>query len=83
MKKHLLLGLALALALYSCNDTSNPISEESILINSNSETLTTRVKMDNTGVIGLIDPNAPAGRIQEEATDLPLVLVSQVDPPEY
>ncbi|WP_339752229.1 hypothetical protein [Algoriphagus aquimarinus] len=83
MKKHLLLSLGLALALYSCNDTSNPISEGSILINSNSETLTTRVKLDNAGVIGLIDPNAPAGRIQEEATDLPLVLVSQVDAPEF
>ncbi|MEB2784528.1 hypothetical protein [Algoriphagus persicinus] len=83
MKKHYLLGLALFFALYSCNDSSDPIHNGSITINSDSQSLTTRVKMDNAGVIGLIDPNAPAGRIQEEATDLPLVLVSQVDAPEF
>lgn len=82
MKKHYLLGLALVFAFYSCNDTSNPINEESITINSDSESLTARVKMDNAGVIGLIDPTAPEGRIQEEASDLPLVLVSQVDAPQ-
>ncbi|WP_057939064.1 LVIVD repeat-containing protein [Algoriphagus resistens] len=82
MKKHYLLGLALAFTFYSCNDTSNPISEGSITINSDSESLTARVKLDNAGVVSLIDPNAPAGRIQEEASDLPLVLVSQVDAPE-
>ncbi|MEB2776207.1 hypothetical protein SYJ56_12865 [Algoriphagus sp. D3-2-R+10] len=83
MKKHYLLGLAFILALYSCNDSSDPISDGPIIVNSDSEMLSARVKMDNAGVIGLIDPNAPAGRIQEEATDLPLVLVSQVDAPEF
>ncbi|WP_339870117.1 hypothetical protein [uncultured Algoriphagus sp.] len=82
MKKHYLLGLALVFAFYSCNDTSDPISDGPITINSDSQTLTSRVKMDNAGVIGLIDPSAPSGRIQEVASDLPLVLVSQVDAPE-
>ena len=81
MKKQLVLGLALVLALYSCNDTSNPINDGPITINSDSEALTARVKLDNTGVVGLIDPNAPSGRIQEESSDLPLILVSQVDAP--
>lgn len=82
MKKHLLLGLALVFAFYSCNDTSDPINNGPISINSDSEALTARVKMDNAGVIGLIDPTAPAGRIQETSSDLPLVLVSQVDAPQ-
>ena len=73
----------LVIALYSCNDTSNPISNGPILVNSDSEALSTRIKMDNAGVIGFIDPTAPDGRINEEATDLPLVLVSQVDAPEF
>ncbi|SFU02553.1 hypothetical protein SAMN04489724_3400 [Algoriphagus locisalis] len=82
MKKHLLFGLALALGLYSCNDTTDPLNDGPITINSDSEALTARVKLDNAGVIGLIDPSAPEGRIQEESSDLPLILVSQVDAPE-
>jgi hypothetical protein len=81
MKKNLVFGLALAMALYSCNDTSNPINDGPITINSDSQSLTARVNLDNAGVIGLIDPNAPEGRVLEEATDLPLILVSQVDAP--
>lgn len=81
MKKHLVLGLALLLALYSCNDTSNPVNDGPITINSDSQALTARVKLDNAGVVGLINPNTPSGRIQEEASDLPLILVSQVDAP--
>ncbi|PZX48499.1 LVIVD repeat-containing protein [Algoriphagus chordae] len=83
MKKHSLLGLALVFAFYSCNDSSDPINEGSIIVNTDSETLTTRVKLDNAGVVALIDPSAPSGRIQEESSDLPLVLVSQVDAPQY
>jgi hypothetical protein len=81
MKKHYLLGIALVFAFYSCNDTTNPVIEGPIIINSDSEALTLRVNLDNAGVVGLIDPTAPQGRTQEEATDLPLVLVSQVDAP--
>ncbi|MEP0710451.1 MAG: hypothetical protein ABJ333_10165 [Algoriphagus sp.] len=81
MKKKYLLGLALVLAFYSCNDTSDPINDGAITINSDSEALTARVKLDNAGVVAIIDPNAPQGRIQEEASDLPLILVSQVDAP--
>ncbi|MDR7128841.1 hypothetical protein J2X69_001173 [Algoriphagus sp. 4150] len=82
MKKHYLLGLILVFAFYSCNDTTDPIRGGAITINSDSQLLTARVKMDNAGVIELIDPNAPAGRIQEVASDLPLILVSQVDAPQ-
>jgi hypothetical protein len=66
MKKYYLLGLSLVFAFYSCNDTSDPTGDLAIIINSNSESLTARVKLDNAGVIGLIDPNAPGGRIQED-----------------
>ncbi|UZD21864.1 hypothetical protein PBT90_00125 [Algoriphagus halophytocola] len=83
MKKHLLIGLAAAIALYSCNGDTDPINDSSIILNSDSESLSARVKLDNAGVISVVDPNAPAGRIQEEASNLPLILVSQVDAPEF
>ncbi|MCE7058183.1 hypothetical protein LZF95_26100 [Algoriphagus sp. AGSA1] len=82
MKKHYLLGIAIVLGFYSCNDSTDPIRVDPITINSDSEALTARMKMDKAGVIGIIDPTAPAGRIQKESSDLPLVLVSQVDAPQ-
>lgn len=83
MKKHLLLGIAVALGLYSCNGDSDPTINDTIILNSDSETLTARVKRDNAGVIEILDPSTPAGRIQEESSELPLVLVSQVDAPQH
>lgn len=81
MKKHYLLGFALAFALYSCQDQTDPISNDPILINTDSETLTQRVSRDGAGVVNIIDPSAPSGRILESASELPLVLVSQVAAP--
>ncbi len=80
MKKY---GLAILLAaglLSACQDNEEP---ESILIRTDSETLSERISLTGTGVVSLIDPNAPAGRIQESSSELPLILVSQVPGPEY
>lgn len=88
MKSCYLLALILVFAFYSCNDSSEsiidgPILESYIIVNSDSESLTERVKLDNSGVIGLIDPNIPAGRLLEVASNIPLIMVSQVDAPEF
>ncbi|WP_339752232.1 hypothetical protein [Algoriphagus aquimarinus] len=88
MKKYYILGLVFVLAFYSCNDTSDPNNEEpilesSIIVNSDSESLTARIKRDNSGVVALIDPTVPAGRLLEVASNIPLVMVSQVDAPKF
>src|SRR5690606_22625970 len=81
MKKYSLL-LILALGLLSaCNEDIEKPS--SIVINTDSETLSRRISLDGTGVVTLVDPTAPAGRIQETSSDLPLILISQVPGPEY
>jgi hypothetical protein len=81
MKKHSLLLLLALGFLGACNvDSEDP---SSILINTDSETLSRRISLDGTGVVTLVDPTAPAGRIQETSSDLPLILISQVPGPEY
>jgi hypothetical protein len=79
-KYSLLLFLALGVLGACTNDSEDP---SSILINTDSETLSRRISLDGTGVVTLVDPTAPAGRIQETSSDLPLVLISQVPGPEY
>ena len=81
MKKYSLLLLLALGALSACNNDSE--DPQSILISTDSETLSSRISLDGTGVVSLIDPNAPAGRTQETSTDLPLILISQVPGPEY
>ncbi|PZX54640.1 hypothetical protein LV84_02793 [Algoriphagus ratkowskyi] len=88
MKNYYLLALVLVFTFYSCNDSSEsiidgPILESYIVVNSDSESLTSRVKLDNSGVIGLIDPDIPSGRLLEVASNIPLIMVSQVDAPEF
>ncbi len=76
------LGLALsALLLISCEDSGS--DPQSILIRTDSETLSERIKLDGSGVVTLIDPEAAAGRILESSSELPIVLISQVEAPEY
>lgn len=88
MKKYHLLGLLAVIAFYSCNDSSDPIGDgpsiaKHITINTDSQSLTTRVKRDNTGVMALIDPDLPTGRLLEVASSLPLIMVSQVEAPVF
>lgn len=80
MKKYSF-AILLALGFLSaCQDNEGP---ESILIRTDSETLSERISLDGTGVISLIDPTAPGGRIMESSSELPLILISQVPGPEY
>lgn len=81
MKKYsLLLFLAFGVLAACDTDSDDP---QSILISTDSEALSSRISLDGAGVVSLIDPNAPAGRIQETSSDLPLILISQVPGPEY
>lgn len=80
MKKHCFALLLATGILSACQDNEEP---ESIVIRTDSETLSERISLDGTGVVSLIDPTAPAGRIQETSSDLPLILISQVPGPEY
>lgn len=88
MKKHHLLSLVFVFGLYSCNDTTEPIIdgpniEKSILVNRDSEKLTARISRDNAGVMGLVDPTIPTGRLLEVASNLPLIMIAQVEAPEH
>lgn len=88
MKKHHLLSFIVAITIFSCNDSSDPIGDGPIIakhitINTDSQTLSTRVNRDNTGVKALIDPDLPTGRLLEVASNLPIILVSQVEAPVF
>ena len=85
MKKHLLLGITIAIAIFSCNNETDPILQDSILISNDSDLLNQRISKDGSGVIGIIDPSLSFGRISEDeipASELPLILVSKVAAPE-
>lgn len=84
MKKHLLLGITLVIALYSCTNETDPILQDSILINNDSELLSQRMSREGSGVIGITAPSLASGRISEDeipASELPLILISQVAAP--
>ncbi|GAA0877647.1 hypothetical protein GCM10009119_06150 [Algoriphagus jejuensis] len=80
MKKYCLAFLLATAFLSACQESEDP---ETIIIRTDSETLSERISLDGTGVVTLIDPSAPAGRIQETSSELPLILISQVPGPEY
>ncbi len=77
--------LSMLFALAACNPEQNPASQEqTILLNSDSESLNKRLNLDGAGVINIANPNIPENKVLEElAGNIPLVLVSQVDPPTY
>jgi hypothetical protein len=76
------LGLMLTtLVLASCQDSDS--DPQAIMIRTDSETLSERIKLDGSGVVSLINPDAAAGRILETSSELPIVLISQVEAPEY
>ena len=86
MKKHVLLGICLAMAIFSCTNETDPLLQDSILINNDSELLSQRMSREGSGVIGITDPTLESGRISEDeipASELPLVLISQVAAPVY
>ncbi|MBN7813476.1 hypothetical protein J0A68_21145 [Algoriphagus sp. H41] len=74
-------GLVLSsMILASCQDSDT--DPQTIVISTDSETLSERIKLDGSGVVSLINPDA-AGRILETSSELPIVLISQVEAPEY
>ncbi|MBB6326217.1 hypothetical protein FHS59_001845 [Algoriphagus iocasae] len=86
MKKHVLLWICLAMAIFSCTNETDPLLQDSILINNDSELLSQRMSREGSGVIGITDPTLESGRISEDeipASELPLVLISQVTAPVY
>lgn len=65
-----------------CNpEGESPSNQQNILISTDEIALNARVSLDGAGVIGILDPNAPAGRISEIAGTIPMVLVAQVEAP--
>lgn len=86
MRKLILLSL-LIVGIVSCQpDGDDPISDPTVLINSDSEVLSQRFTLEGAGVVGIISSDVINGRIsldEEPAGKIPMMLVSQVDPPVY
>ncbi|WP_026955010.1 hypothetical protein [Algoriphagus vanfongensis] len=85
MKNKLVLGLALSFAVFSCQDNTDPLEQDPIQINTDTETLSQRISKEGAGVIGITDPTLPAGRISQDeipASEIPLILISKVDAPQ-
>jgi hypothetical protein len=86
MRKSILLAL-LFLIVFSCQPgREEPVQDPSILINSDSETLSNRLTLEGAGVVGIISSDIINGRIKEDeelAGKIPMMVVSQVDPPVY
>ncbi|PZR19851.1 MAG: hypothetical protein DI539_12590 [Flavobacterium psychrophilum] len=85
MKINLLRLSALAAIMFmvSCTHDDDRPSGDGIQLNSDSQTLTTRVKYDNAGVLSMRDEGGASGRTDQTAGTLPLVLVAEVAPPTY
>lgn len=86
MRKLLFLSIVVA-GLVSCQpDKDGPVADPTVLINADSEVLNERFSLEGTGVVGIISSDVINGRIkadEEPAGKVPLMMVSQVDPPKY
>jgi hypothetical protein len=86
MRKLLLLSF-LIVGVLSCRpDGDDPISDPTVLVNKDSESLNTRLSLEGAGVVGIISSDVINGRLKEDeelAGKVPLIMVSQVDPPLY
>ncbi|TVP45154.1 MAG: hypothetical protein EA341_15515 [Mongoliibacter sp.] len=85
--KKILLGFTIAFAITACQREgefpSNP--DQNIVISTDTQALNTRVSLEGAGVISIFNPELAMGRTLEDtpAGRLPLMLVSQVEPPRY
>lgn len=80
-----ILFLSLILIGSACeNSTENP-NDENILLNNDAETLSQRLSLDGSGVIGITAPSNPSGRTldDDDAEKISLVLISQASSPTY
>lgn len=86
MRKSILLAL-ITFFIISCQpDRDTPVPDPTILINSDSETLSNRLTLEGAGVVGIISSDIINGRIKEDeelAGKIPMMVISQVDPPVY
>lgn len=85
MKINLLRFSALAAIFFivSCTHDDDRPSNGGIVLNSDSQNLTTRVKYDNAGVLSMREEGGSSDRTDQTAGSLPLVLVAEVAPPSY
>ncbi|PRY89993.1 hypothetical protein [Mongoliibacter ruber] len=84
--KKILLGIAVIFAAIGCQPEgeSPNISDQNIVISTDTQALNARISLDGAGVVDVIDPAFVNNRILEApAGKLPLMLVSQVEPPTY
>ncbi|MCH6198463.1 hypothetical protein MMU07_02645 [Aquiflexum sp. LQ15W] len=77
----------LILGTFSCQpDADGPLADPTVLVNSDTESLNTRFSLEGAGVVGIISSDVINGRLKEDeepAGKVPLMMVSQVDPPKY
>ncbi|MCH7397481.1 hypothetical protein MM236_05755 [Belliella sp. DSM 107340] len=77
----------LVAVIFSCDwKQENPGFERNILVNSDSEQLSKRISIQNAGVVNLLEPDSPNGRISEEevpAGKIPMILVAQAEGPTH
>ncbi|OOG76892.1 hypothetical protein [Algoriphagus sp. A40] len=85
MKVKLIYLALLAGMIFSCQDNPDPLSENHILINTDSEELSKRLSLDGSGVIGISSPANPSGRVMndEDAEKFSLVLISHASSPTH
>jgi hypothetical protein len=81
-----LILLAVLFVVFSCQPDDGPAKDPTVLVNADSEILSTRLNLDGAGVIGIISSDVINGRIKEDeepAGKIPMMVISQVDPPVY
>jgi hypothetical protein len=86
MRKIYLIPLLMS-GLIACNpDNQNPESDPTVILNTDLETFNNRFSLEGSGVVGIVTSDFISGRIMEEeeiAGKVPLMMVSQVNPPKY
>ncbi|WP_111670921.1 LVIVD repeat-containing protein [Algoriphagus litoralis] len=80
-----ILFLTLILIGSACENTSENPNDDNILLNNDAETLSQRLSLDGSGVIGITAPSNPSGRTldDDDAEKISLVLISQASSPTY
>ena len=80
-----ILLLFLILIGSACENTTENPSDDNILLNNDAETLSQRLSLDGSGVIGITAPSNPSGRTMDDddAEKISLVLISQASSPTY
>ncbi|MCR9015117.1 hypothetical protein [Aquiflexum gelatinilyticum] len=83
--RKLLFFIILIVGIISCQpDVDGPVRDSTVLINTDSGPLNSRFTLEGAGVIGIIPSDVINGRLKEDeelAGKVPLMMVSQVDPP--